>query len=670
LLLALVGCTNEVPTIAVQKRLGPVAFGLPRGPHATMFSIANVGREVVVSPGRLLVADLLGVPIVDGRVRVELGDVDPATLRGRRLELEAQQIDTDAAVPDQILQNLADSGRFVSLSEGWQVRLPTDDDGDAVLSIEEAELQAALLEELDARQVNLRLWALEPIPRELRTEPFRVPEAASIEIGYGLVPSPAPGLVSDVSATLECASGATQTVLDERLTLEDAGWHQHRTPLPAGDGCQLILRQPGTATAKGIVVWTVPLLFAPEKASPPSVILISLDTLRADRLSGYGYPRETTPAIDANLIDRGVTFTNTNTTFGSTDVAHLSLLTGLSPNAQPILGRLPPDTAVETLGERLQDEGYLTAAFTEDGLVAGPFGFWFGFDSYTEFPVVSARRGLDVFEQARLFLRRHQNDRFFLLVHTYRVHDPFEAGPASQDLFRTDPYWAEGRLDPRIPPKARADWDEYDRGLVEADRYMAALLAESRRLAIDDRAIVVLVSDHGEAFGEHGVRGHSLTPYQEEFRIPLVFRGPGIPAGVRVDQTTGIVDVGATILDLVGASQTRLGEGRSLRPAFSGSRLDERPYFFRWTGRNANGVRLGRYKSIVRGERCMRFDLAKDPGERVPSPIPCDGEGEIAALRDHIAATQHDASAKAAKPEPATISPRVERSLKALGYLD
>jgi arylsulfatase A-like enzyme len=221
--------------------------------------------------------------------------------------------------------------------------------------------------------------------------------------------------------------------------------------------------------------------------------------------------------------------------------------------------------------------------------------------------------------------------------------------------------------------------DAYDRTIREADDLIASLLAELDRLGLADRTLVVLLSDHGEAFGEHGAVEHGYAGHQEQLHIPLVFRGPGIPAGVRVDAPSSIVDVAPTVLELAGAPPLPHAQGTSLAAAFAGQDLPRhRPLFFSWLAQGAAGVRHGPWKYLRADHGHELFDLAGDPGENLPRlrkraaravdrALLADHRDESARLRALFGVNVGAQPPGAGGDAP--VDARMHESLRALGYV-
>jgi arylsulfatase A-like enzyme len=622
----------------------------------------------------LEVAALRGIALADRKARREIPlpeaarDLPPDAFR-----LDAQLLPIATDVAPEIFDLFANETFHAAVETRFGLTRSASDPTSAVLELE-------TVGDMGEGRLNVDLRAILAQPPTVRSLPFDVPRGASIVLGYGLVA--ASGTAMRYRAALRCGDAAERVLLDDTLTPPDASWHGASADLTPGRGCTLQLE---TTTADGSPVraaaWAEPIVFAPQsRAGQPTaenVIVVSLDTLRADHLSGYGYPRPTSPTIDARLIRSGTTFTDVSTSFPRTDVAHMSLFTGLYPDAQPQAGRLRAASTAVLMTESLRDAGLLTAGFTEDAMIAGAFGFWFGFDRFVERSYAERERGRATFADGIEFLRANADRRFFLFLHTYKTHKPYVAS-ARFDTFAPASDWQSLPLDPRVPPAERPQMDAYDRTVREADDLIASLLDELDRLGIAGRTLVVLLSDHGEAFGEHGAVEHGYAGHQEQLHIPLVFRGPGIPAGLRVDAPMSIVDVAPTVLALADAAPLRDAQGQSLADAFTGHYLARhRPLFFSWLAKGAQGVRQGPWKYLRADHGHELFDLASDPGENVPrlrkraaravdAALIADHRERSARLRERLAGT---GATPSASPSDAAIDGRMQDSLRALGYV-
>lgn len=347
------------------------------------------------------------------------------------------------------------------------------------------------------------------------------------------------------------------------------------------------------------------------KESPPdtrpNVLLISLDTVRADRVGCYGYAPAETPNLDA-LAARGVRFERAYAHTPFTLPSHATLLTGIHPSGHGVHvnfeGAIHPDAT--SLSEVFAKAGYATGAFVACGVLDRRFGLARGFQTYDDLSArpLSAgeqveRPGGEVTQAALRWLESNTKAPFFGWVHYYDAHDPYQ------------------------PPEGFRDFkDPYDGEISFVDAQVGLLTAALARLGKLENTFVVVVADHGEAFGEHGELGHGLLVYDTTMRVPMIFAGPApLRAGGVVHEPAGLVDVHPTLLALLGWPGTSKLEGRSLAPALRGETLpgatlqleSEHPYrYFGWSP--LYGVLSGPWKYIRAPEEEL-FNLVDDPGE-------------------------------------------------------
>lgn len=678
--------TGTAPTNArtrvrpVIERLGADAFSERPAPfHRSHATIQDETRPTLVEPVTRAVFSALGLAPTAGAVRTTIAPETAALLSVGALSLRVQRI--PAAMPAELFEQVASRTASKRVSTGWNVTRGSE----TVLSYAPAEA-------LDDHSLyHLHLDAVEAGPAELRSRMFELPVGGTLEFAYGLTTrtDAEDFLPVRFQAWLSCDGGEPEVLIDESLGgVPNPGWRDvshtppaPRSPTPRTSSCQLRLAATNSSgAAPPGAVFSVPQVVGPADtatAAQPNLIVISLDTLRADHLSGYGYPRLTTPRIDAELIAKGTVFADVTSTYSRTDVSHMSIFSGLYGEARPNPRHLAAATPLPLLAERLRAANFETAAFTEDGLIAGSFGFRFGFDRFDEFTYEQVQHGASTFEIARRYLREHKDRRFFAFIHTYKAHSPYASAPAYQDLFSDEADWLRPEMQRGIKPEGRATANAYDRAVREADDWVGDLLEELTELGLDDRTLVVLLSDHGEGLTEHGPPGHSYSAFQEVLRVPLVMRGPGIAAGQRVTTPVSLVDVTPTLLDLLDLAPLEASQGVSLLPALRGNLLPgQRTLFFSWLGENALGFRQGNWK-YRRGNRKALYNLADDPGERHRLPGSAFRIADhvltrhleaSAALRDHFIATTSEA--ETTSELPSVMDEDMENSLRALGYIE
>jgi arylsulfatase len=323
---------------------------------------------------------------------------------------------------------------------------------------------------------------------------------------------------------------------------------------------------------------------AREKKPRGRFILISLDTLRADHLGAYGYARPTSPFLDS-LAARGTLFENAVVQLPGTLPSHMSIFTGLYPAEHGVYPETALSPLVRTLPEVLRAEGFRTAGHTEGGYVAGRYGFARGFEEWTddspmvehEGRLVKSREAVKrTFGRGMDFLRRVRDEEsFFLFLHTYSIHDPYDPPEKYRSLYWSGPP-PPGAFEPRgqdlaafnrgeraLVPRAVEYYQAlYDAQINYTDDVLREFFAGLAELGLADSVTVVLTSDHGEEFLEHGRLVHEQV-YHESLHVPLVVVRPGGRSGQRVGTLVQSVDLAPTLLELAGVPPAG-------RPAMSG----------------------------------------------------------------------------------------------------
>jgi arylsulfatase A-like enzyme len=429
----------------------------------------------------------------------------------------------------------------------------------------------------------------------------------------------------------------------------------------------------------------------------PDVIVLLVDALRADHLGCYGYGRDTSPAIDALARD-GVVFRQaiSQSTFTKTSIA--SLFTGRYPYRHGVYWgsrRTTDDTRTAdllgesetTIAEVLRDHGYLTAAWVQNSHLRPVMGFGQGFTDYRD-QQGSIRR-----IHRRVLPWLHGPGRrygFFAYLHYIDLHDPYRPEPPYDTLFGThaDVYrgvdfrrWGAFLAAVRDGEKTLTEAEVeqlralYDGQLRAIDDEIGRLLDRLRDAGLYDDALIVLTSDHGDAFMEHGFISHSAAPYEELVRVPLVVKLPGQRhAGTVVESQVRLVDVMPTILAATGIAADVDLDGCDLMPWIAaggrpGSAAAECTYavieIAEDDGPPALAVRTERFKYIHRPQgRDELYDLAADPGERQDLAAALDEE--TAPLRD----LAQGLAARRAGADSMALDEKLLRELRALGYVD
>ncbi|MEW6273018.1 MAG: sulfatase, partial [Thermodesulfobacteriota bacterium] len=433
----------------------------------------------------------------------------------------------------------------------------------------------------------------------------------------------------------------------------------------------------------------------------PSVLLVTLDTTRADHTSAYGYDRPTTPRLEQVVRD-GVRFEVAYAPMATTLPSHATMFTGLLPRSHGTLKNgLAVDTSLPLLAEVLQKEGYRTAAFLGSFAVASRFGLARGFEVYDDdfrngeckweierweghkLEAEFCRRGdltrarAEKWLAANGYLAREAGSKppFFLWIHFFDPHNPYDPPPEHARLFppRGD-----------APTELDRDIAAYDAEIHFADQEVGKLLDALAAAGRLDDTLVIVAGDHGEGLMDHGWMLHGLQIYEESVRIPFVLRWPArLPRGRSVAGPVELTDLAPTILEVVGASMPasdRRAEGKSLIAAATGKEapdprrrvLLQRRFYAVDSERGVpvkgdkHAVRVGRWKYIAAPEENTfeLYDLLGDPREQrnLATEKPAERERLAAALAAWLAAPV------VAAP-PRGVSEEDAKRLEALGYV-
>ncbi|HUU35919.1 MAG TPA: sulfatase-like hydrolase/transferase, partial [Vicinamibacterales bacterium] len=397
---------------------------------------------------------------------------------------------------------------------------------------------------------------------------------------------------------------------------------------------------------------------------PANVLIVTLDTLRADRVGVYGYAAARTPVLDG-LAAKGARFTSATTTTPLTLSAHTSLFTGMWPTAHGIRDNTGfyVDGALTTLAEQLKGQGYRTGGFVGAFVLDARWGIAQGFDHYFDDfdltedvgPGLDAiqRRGAVVVDAATAWLTEPATTPFFAWVHLYDPHTPYDAPAEYAAKF---PATRDGAYDAEV---AYTD--------TQLGRLLSALDAGGRL----ENTIVVVMADHGEQLGEHREQSHGFFIYDAAVQVPLIVVAPGVAPRVVPDQVR-VIDVMPTVLDLAGVAIPAAVQGTSLRPALEGERQSLLAFSESWYPRFHYGwselraVRDGRYK-FIQAPRRELYDVNADPHElnNLAASDPARADALERSLRALVAQTSRADAATGPQP----VDAAAEQRLRALGYV-
>jgi arylsulfatase len=434
-----------------------------------------------------------------------------------------------------------------------------------------------------------------------------------------------------------------------------------------------------------------------EQDRPPeavNVILISVDTLRADHLGCYGYHRETSPFLDS-FTREGVLFGQAITPRPKTNTALASLLTGLYPSRHGVRTNSMPLGTIPTITSVLQEQGLVTAAFVSNWTLKPEFsGFDRHFDTYDyDFttpelnrPHRFERSAAETNERVFPWLEERDSTPFFLWIHYLDPHGPYRPPVEYRRTFsHRERMMGPAEVVPhyqRLPEAYRegsltdmADYiDQYDNEIFYTDRQIEALIGKIGELGLLEKSLIIFTSDHGESLGQHDYHfEHGRELYDDSSRVPLVIRFPlaeGL-AGERSDSLVSLLDIFPTILDYFDADVGHAPglDGVSLLPHLKRGESVRREVFIeRHNGTvfDKMAIRTNGSKLILSRDRVECYDLEEDPGELVP-------DGCDTAVLNDLSSRLQDFAAIARKdytPAPQAVPDERDREiLRSLGYV-
>ncbi len=391
---------------------------------------------------------------------------------------------------------------------------------------------------------------------------------------------------------------------------------------------------------------------------PLNLILVTIDTLRADHLGCYGYGAVKTPNLDA-IAARGALFENAVAPTPLTPPSHASMFTGQYPNVHGVrnTGGFVLQSSSITLAEVLRDRGWDTAAFVGAAVLKKMIGLDQGFAVYDdEMPKPSAadqreypeRPAGAVVDRALAWIEKQSGRPYFVWVHVFDPHIPYEPPAPFDEQYRSNPYDGE---------------------IAYTDRELGRLFQAIEKKSRAGDTIVAVLADHGESLSDHGEYTHGIFLYDSTLHVPFLLAGPGVPAGVRVKQQVRVIDLLPTVLELMGGAPPQESQGVSLVPALEGSEVASDFSYHETLFPKMNmgwaelrAMRTSRWK-YIHAPRKELYDLVADPGEasnvleRYPE--------EAARLEERLASTAKELE---------TVQARMgdEKSieqLRSLGYL-
>lgn len=454
---------------------------------------------------------------------------------------------------------------------------------------------ASLMVDRATIESETRTCLLAPAPTNIKF-PISIPPKSYMNFAYAIAP---PGWEKSDGMTFSIyfitEEGDRKTLFSRFLdtqNIQNRKWFEEKLDLSvlAGLTGELILETIPSDKSQAdsnkwdmyfdLGLWGEPVIYHGERNTDEyNVILISLDTLRADHLGSYGYFRNTSPHIDA-LAKTGLRFENAVTQAPWTLPSHMAMLTSMYPSAlgYSLINKINnkvriPDEAT-TLAEVLKENGYNSVGFTGGANVSRTFGFDQGFSIYNE----KWGRKIEVqYKIIKEWIEENYKSKFFLFFHTYEIHDypPGEHETFTVGIDRNDKINLQKAL--------------YDGKIRFVDNYIGLLVELLKSLNIFDKTLIVITSDHGTAFKEHGLWGHGDQLYDEVLLVPLIFHLNGkIPQNIVLDKQVRTIDIMPTVLDILNIDPQNKLEGVSLVPRFNNGKNENLVAFSEGTKYDSN----------------------------------------------------------------------------------
>ncbi len=395
-----------------------------------------------------------------------------------------------------------------------------------------------------------------------------------------------------------------------------------------------------------------------------NVLVITLDTIRADRLGAYGHPTVRTDFVDG-LADRGVLFEHAVAPTPLTLPSHTSLFTGTYPVLHGVRdnGNYVVPKELTTMAELMNDAGYRTGAFVGAFVLSSRWGLDQGFDTYTEprggfdptlvsFSQIQ-RRAEEVVDDTLAWLRQDSSQPFFAWVHLYDPHLTYDPPPEFAREYPDDPYLGE---------------------VAYSDSQLGRLQSYLESSGLDRNTLVIFAGDHGEGLGDHGEHDHGLLLYQTTSRVPLIIVHPDSPAaGVRREEVVSLVDIVPTVVDAIGLALPGNVQGRSLWPLIGGDGTFDEGYVYAETyypklhfGWSPLTVLQDRRYQLIQSSEPELYDLVQDPRQEQNIFATDSGVADRMSreLESLVARLGQGAMEAASAPDAETIA-----KLAALGYV-
>ncbi len=492
----------------------------------------------------------------------------------------------------------------------------------------------------------------------------------------------------------------------EGLPPEERRWFPASIPLQGARSIVLRTRYEGDSPDLAVggfaqldVVVAEQVLRTKATKTRPNVLLVVIDTLRADGLSAYGSPRSISPTLDA-LAERGTLYERAYASVSWTSPSTASILTSLSPpehGVGPAGYNLLP-SSLTTLSEVFANAGFIAAGFSANPLVTAARGFDQGFESFGDYGWQDTSR---IAADIRAFVDSTDGERFFLYLHLVDPHGPYLpparfapfVGPAPEGYtpstlseLRKKIWRKKPKPGDNLEAMGRHLRDLYDGEIASVDDALGGIFEHLETLGILDETVIAVTSDHGEEFLDHGLLGHNFQLHEETVRVPLIIAGPGVPRGQKVEQRIENRFVSSTLARLAGVQLTGGLDGPNLLDEGDLEVLEGRPIFFSSTAGHLHDAASDTWSDkqaihgVLAGERLLfwapeaelagdhaavYFDLRDDP--KALTDCAEQHTSDVAELRLLIAGwLAHGARTRLAPPKKGTGDLEL---LQGLGYI-
>jgi len=392
-----------------------------------------------------------------------------------------------------------------------------------------------------------------------------------------------------------------------------------------------------------------------------NVILISIDTCRADYLGCYGQTRRTTPNID-QIAGQGVIFKNVVTAAPMTLPAHCSMLTGTIPPYHGIHDNLDYrlNESEVTLAEILKEDGFVTGGIISASVLSSQFGIGQGFDTFNDrfekagiADLMVERKGGQTTRLALDWLGRHKDEKFFLFLHYFDPHFDYEPPEPFASEFADNPYAGE---------------------IAYTDYCIGPVIQKLKELGLFDSSLIIITGDHGEMLGEHGELTHGYFIYESTIKVPLIFKLPGQKQAKEVEELVGLIDIVPTVCGLLDIAVPPQVQGKDLRPYLFGKSIlsNERHIYTESlipTKYNANtllGVVTDKLK-YIQTTRPELYDLVRDRQES--KNLISQSPQQARVLQDRLRRILEESVPTSGSSSKTLLDEQARKRLESLGYV-